>query len=93
MIPNRFATCGQRFRPAIQEILHRALEREPRQRYASADEMLWDLEHPDQVAIQERVPQTAKRPRRMQTRQIVFYAGLAVLPIAIFLLLLYFSRH
>ena len=31
--------------PELQEILYRALERDPRHRYATASEMAWDLEH------------------------------------------------
>ncbi|MGD0957327.1 MAG: hypothetical protein ABR953_10945 [Candidatus Acidiferrales bacterium] len=39
--------------PQIQEIIYRALEREPSHRYATAREFAWDLEHPDQVGIDE----------------------------------------
>src|SRR3984957_4619240 len=40
--------------PALQEIVYRALERDPKNRYASAREFAWDLEHQDQVGIAER---------------------------------------
>ncbi len=40
--------------PQLQEIIYRALEREPKNRYASAREFAWDLEHPDQVGVAER---------------------------------------
>ncbi len=33
--------------PQLQEILYRALERDPKNRYASAHEFLTDLEHPE----------------------------------------------
>ena len=31
--------------PQLQEIIYRAMERDPNKRYASAHEMVWDLEH------------------------------------------------
>src|SRR5271163_4998243 len=37
--------------PHLEEIILHAIERAPRDRYASAAEMLHDLEHPDQVEI------------------------------------------
>src|ERR1035437_610499 len=40
--------------PELQEILYRALERDPRHRYATAHEMAWDLEHQEQVGVEER---------------------------------------
>ncbi len=43
--------------PELQEIIYRALEREPRNRYANAREFAYDLEHQDQVGV-------ASRPRR-----------------------------
>ncbi len=36
--------------PALEEILYRALARDPRHRYATAQEMAWELEHPELVA-------------------------------------------
>ena len=39
--------------PQLQEILYRALERDPRHRYATAQEMAWELEHQDQVGVEE----------------------------------------
>ena len=35
----------------MQEIIYRALERDPANRYAHAREMVWDLEHQDQVGV------------------------------------------
>ncbi len=37
--------------PQMQEILYRALEREPKNRYSSAREMARDLEHQDEVGV------------------------------------------
>ena len=40
--------------PELQEIIYRALERDPKNRYATAREFAWDLEHPDQVGVADR---------------------------------------
>jgi len=45
--------------PQLEEIVRRALEREPRHRYATASEMQRDLEHQDQVGLEE----SATNPR------------------------------
>jgi serine/threonine protein kinase len=41
--------------PQLQEIIYRALERDPSKRYASSREFAWDLEHQDQVGWREAV--------------------------------------
>ena len=40
--------------PQLQEVLYRALERNPRNRYRSARDFAFDLEHLDQVGVEER---------------------------------------
>jgi eukaryotic-like serine/threonine-protein kinase len=40
--------------PALQEIVYRVLERDPKSRYASAHEFAWDLQHQDQVGVADR---------------------------------------
>ena len=40
--------------PQLQEILYRALERDPRNRYAHARDFLRDLDNPDQVGVEDR---------------------------------------
>ena len=40
--------------PVLEEVLCRALERQPQKRYASAREFAWDLRHLDQVGIADR---------------------------------------
>jgi serine/threonine protein kinase len=80
--------------PALQEIIYRALERDPKNRYASAREFARDLEHPDQVGIADRAELRDWRRRRSPwAKRIVFYVVLALIPIAIFALLLYVARH
>ena len=80
--------------PQLQEIIYRALERDPSKRYASAREFAWDLEHQEQVGVAER-PELRdwKRRRTPWPRRILFYAMLALIPVIIFALLLYVARH
>jgi serine/threonine protein kinase len=78
----------------LQEIICRALERDPRSRYSSAHEFAWDLQHQDQVGVAER-PELRdwKRRRTPWTRRVLFYAMLALIPVVIFGLLLLVARH
>src|SRR6266568_1162817 len=80
--------------PQLQEIIYRALERDPAKRYSSAREFAWDLEHQEQVGVAER-PELRdwKRRRTPWPRRILFYAMLALIPVIIFALLLYVARH
>jgi serine/threonine protein kinase len=80
--------------PQLQEIIYRALERDPRNRYASAREFAQDLEHPDQVGVAER-PELRdwKHRRNPWVRRVLFYVMLALIPLVIFALLLYVARH
>jgi serine/threonine protein kinase len=80
--------------PELQEIIYRALERDPKNRYATAREMVWDLEHQDQVGVAERTELTDWRKRRSQwPRRLAFYAMLALIPVVVFSLLLWVARH
>jgi serine/threonine-protein kinase len=80
--------------PQLQEILYRALEREPKNRYHSAREFAHDLEHQDEVGVAARVEE-AKWEKRQSPgrRRLLMYAMLAMLPVAIFLLLYLVARH
>src|SRR5208282_4181636 len=40
--------------PELQEVIYRAMERDPKNRYSSAHEFAWDLQHLDQVGVSER---------------------------------------
>jgi serine/threonine-protein kinase len=80
--------------PQLQEIIYRALERDPKNRYATAREFAFDLEHQDQVGVQDRIELKDWRKRRTPwLRRILFYVMLAMIPIVIFALLLYVARH
>src|SRR5947209_5411678 len=80
--------------PELQEVIYRAIERDPKSRYGSAREFAWDLEHLGQVGLAER-PELRdwKRRRTSLPRTILFYAMLAMIPVVIFSLMLYLARH
>jgi serine/threonine-protein kinase len=80
--------------PELQEIVYRALEREPRNRYAHAGELSRDLEHPEQVGVAERPELHNWTERRSHwPRRVLNYAMLALIPIVIFSLLLWVARR
>ena len=75
--------------PELQETIYRAMEREPQNRYTTANEFAWDLEHLDQVGVEDR-PELRdwKRRKKPLSRQVLLYVGLALIPVVIFALLL-----
>ena len=80
--------------PQLQEILYRALEREPKNRYHSAREFAHDLEHQDEVGVAARTEEAKWQKRQSPgRRRLLIYAMLAMLPLAIFLLLYLVARH
>jgi serine/threonine protein kinase len=80
--------------PQLQEVIYRALERDPRNRYATANEFAWDLEHLDEVGVADRAElHDWKRRRTPWARRALFYAAMALIPIVIFGLLLLVARH
>ncbi len=83
--------------PEIEEIIFRALEKDPRHRYASAHEMEWDLEHKEQVGVEDR---GYRPPRRgaasllhKVNKRVLLYAGLALVPIVLFGLMLILAKR
>jgi len=80
--------------PQLQEVIYRALERAHKNRYASAHEFAHDLAHLDQVGVADRIElRDWRKNRRPGAGRILLYAALALIPILIFGLLLYYSRH
>ncbi len=79
--------------PQLQEVIYRAIEREPANRYASAHDFSWDLEHLDQVGIADRSELTHWKPRKTVPRHIVIYILLALLPAILFVLMLVLSHQ
>jgi serine/threonine-protein kinase len=75
--------------PALEEILFRALERDPRHRYSTAHEMAWDLEHQDQVGVEDSAHRAALRRKRFfGSKKMLLYAGLALVPVVLFVVML-----
>ncbi|MGA3373052.1 MAG: serine/threonine-protein kinase [Terracidiphilus sp.] len=80
--------------PQLQEILYRALERDPRHRYATASEMAWELMHQEQVGVEEGSRRTPLRGRLFPAgRKLLLYAALALVPLALFALMLLLARR
>jgi serine/threonine-protein kinase len=80
--------------PQLQEILYRALERDPKNRYAKAQEFAWDLAHQDQVGAEDRPELRNWQKRKAQLpRKILYYGALALIPVAIFLLMYLVAHH
>ena len=80
--------------PQLQEVIYRAIERDPKNRYPNAREMASDLEHLDQVGVSERPELHDWKTRRTPwVRRILFYIMLALIPIIVFGLLLLVARH
>jgi serine/threonine-protein kinase len=80
--------------PELEEILFRALERDPRHRYATANEMDWDLEHQEQVGVEDSV----RRPvaggfRSPGSRKALLFASLALVPVVLFALMMLLARR
>jgi serine/threonine-protein kinase len=74
--------------PELQEVLYRALERDPKNRYASAHDFAHDLEHLDQVGIEDRPEiHNWKNRKSALPRKILYYSALALIPVVILLLM------
>ena len=80
--------------PQLQEVLYRALERDPANRYPKAHDFVSDLEHLDQVGVEDRVELRDWQKRKSQlSRKILYYGGLALIPVAILLLMFLVAHH
>ena len=77
----------------LEEILFRALEREPRHRYATALEMAWDLEHQDQVGVDESARKPSFHQRLPKGPRLALYLGMIFGPILLFVLMLVLAKH
>ena len=80
--------------PALQEVLDRALERDPRHRYSTAADMAWDLEHQEQVDVAQPARKPLLEGLRLPTkRKLALYAALTLGPLLLFALMLLLARH
>ena len=78
----------------LEEILYRALDRDPRHRYATAHEMAWDLEHQEQVGVEPRGIRPVGRGGKVAfNKKAILYAGLALVPLLLFGLMLLMAKR
>jgi len=80
--------------PALQEVLDRALERDPRKRYSTAADMAWDIDHPEQVEVSD-LPRKPKLQafRLPEARKLIIYAALGLVPVLLFGLMLLLAKR
>jgi len=80
--------------PQLQEVIYRAMERDPANRYPRAREFAHDLQHLDSVGVENR-PELHEWKKRKSylPRRIAYYAALALIPVAILLFMVLLSRH
>jgi serine/threonine-protein kinase len=79
--------------PELQEVLYRALEREPRNRYPTAHEFMLDLRNLDRVGVAEREELSDWRRRRSgKSRTILLYVALALIPILLFAAMMFLAH-
>ncbi len=80
--------------PELQEIIYRALERDPNKRYPNAHEFAMDLEHPEKVGVADRLElKNWKQKKSPVMRQILFYVMLAMIPVVVFGLMLLIAHQ
>lgn len=80
--------------PQLQEVLYRALERDPANRYANAHEFAHDLQHLDQVGVEDRPEMRNWEKRKAHLpRKIAYYALLALIPVVMLLVMILLSRR
>jgi serine/threonine-protein kinase len=80
--------------PQLQEVLYRAIEREPQNRYAHAREFAHDLQHLEQVGVEDRIELRDWNKRKShRSRQLLYYGALALIPVVILLLMVLVARH
>src|ERR1039457_122756 len=80
--------------PGLKEGISRAREREPQDRYSTANEFAWDLEHLDQISVSDRTElRDWKRRRTPWLKQVLFYIGMALIPVFVFGFLLLIARR
>ena len=79
--------------PQVEEILFRALERDPRHRYSTAHEMAWDLENQEQVGVESSHRRVVRGRKFLAGDKMLLYAGLALVPVVLFVVMLLLARR
>jgi eukaryotic-like serine/threonine-protein kinase len=79
--------------PHLQEVIYRALERDPRNRYARAHEFAHDLHHLDRVGIEKRPELRNWQSQKAHLpRTILLYLLLLLVPVAILIVMALWPR-
>jgi serine/threonine protein kinase len=79
--------------PQLQEVIYRAMERDPKNRYGSAAEFARDLEHLDQVGVEDRVEIREWQKRKSPgLRRFLYYGALALIPVVVLLIMFLVAR-
>ncbi len=92
--PTPPAVADPSISPQLQEVLYRALERDPKNRYTSAREFANDLKHLDEVGVEDRAELRDWNKRKAHLpRKILYYSALALIPVVILLLMMLVARH
>ena len=79
--------------PQLQEVIYRALESDPKRRYASAHDFAVDLSNLDRVGVADRAELRKWNSERASKRKrILFFAAMALVPAIIFALMFYIAN-
>ena len=79
--------------PALQEVIDRALVRDPRHRYSTAADMAWDLEHLEQIDVHPPARRPLLEGLRLPAKgRLALYAALALVPILLLTLMIVFAK-
>jgi serine/threonine-protein kinase len=91
--PPRLRKDDSEISAEMEEIVYRALERDPEDRYASALEFATALAHPESVVLIDRSARAKRKPKRpLYAGSVATYAMMLVIPVLVLTLLLLFAR-
>ncbi len=80
--------------PQLQQVIYRALERDPANRYRNAHEVVWGLQHLDRIGVAERHElKDWKLRRSSRPRTILMYVMFAMIPVVVSIMLLVTARR
>jgi serine/threonine protein kinase len=80
--------------PQLREIIYRALERDPQNRYATAQDLAWDLEHPDHVDVTDLAERMATDEPPVSKAKLAWsYLAFMLIPVMLLALLLFVAHH
>jgi serine/threonine-protein kinase len=79
--------------PALQEVLDRSLERDPRHRYSTAADMAWEIEHQEQVDVPPPPRKVLLEGLKLPpARSMALYGALILGPLLLFALMWLLAR-